>query len=235
MKRLVIIPAYNEEGSLPSVLAEVNSSLPGFDVIVVNDGSKDKTAQVAAKCGASVISHPVNIGYGAAVQTGFKYATSKAYQTVVILDADGQHDATDAPALVEALEADDADMVIGSRFIGKSKYKITFARSMGLKIFSLLTFLITRKYYHDISSGFQALNERAVTFLAKNYPIDFPDAEILTLMLLSGFQIAEVPAHFRQRNIGTSMFSLPMKIYYPFKGMLAIFIVVIRVYFSRGK
>jgi glycosyltransferase involved in cell wall biosynthesis len=190
MDSLIIIPAFNEEKNLPSVLAEIMAHLPGFDVVVVNDGSNDRTAEVAASFGAGVISHPVNIGYGAAVQTGFKYASRCGYDRIVLMDADGQHDAADAPVLVRTLREHDADMIIGSRFMGKRPYKTTLARIVGRNLFSLITYIITHRSFLDITSGFQALNGRAVAFLSKNYPVDFPDAEVIILMLLSGFKIA---------------------------------------------
>jgi glycosyltransferase involved in cell wall biosynthesis len=233
MNSLVIIPAFNEEKNLASVINDVKANLPDFDIVVVNDGSKDRTREVARAAGAEVVSHPVNIGYGAAVQTGFKYACKKGYNLVVLMDADGQHDAKDAPMLVRMLKKHSVDMVLGSRFKVKSCYKTTFARTMGRNLFSLITYLITHKSFLDITSGFQALNRRAVAFLSRNYPVDFPDAEVIIMMLLNGFQIAEAPATFRQRLVGRSMFSLPKKLYYPFKGLLAILIVVMRDIFTK--
>jgi hypothetical protein len=233
MNSLVLIPAFNEEKNLASVLADVKANLPGFDIVVVNDGSKDRTREVACAAGAEVVSHPVNIGYGAAVQTGFKYACKKGYSRVVLMDADGQHDAKDAPALVRVLKEHSVDMVLGSRFMVKTGYKTTFARVVGRNLFSLITHLITHKSFLDITSGFQALNGKAVAFLSKNYPVDFPDAEVIIMMLLNDFQIAEAPAKFRQRIVGQSMFSLPKKLYYPFKGLLAILIVVMRDVFTK--
>jgi glycosyltransferase involved in cell wall biosynthesis len=236
MENFVIIPAYNEEKNLPGVLAEIRAHLPEFSIVVVNDGSKDRTAEAAVSHGAGVISHPVNIGYGAAVQTGLKYACTRAGDGVILLmDADGQHNAEDAPALVRALKEHAADMVIGSRFMGKKTFKTTYARSIGRVFFSLITYLVTRKSFIDITSGFRALNSRAAEFLSKNYPVDFPDAEVIILMLLSGFTIAEVPAGFRQRTLGQSMFSFSKKIYYPFKGLLAIFIVILRILIKQEK
>jgi glycosyltransferase involved in cell wall biosynthesis len=234
MASLVIIPAFNEEKNLPHVLAEIRAYLPGFSVVVVNDGSKDRTAAIAASLGATVISHPVNIGYGAAVQTGFKFACKNACNDViVIMDADGQHDAKDAPALIRALKEHTADMVIGSRFMAKNTYKTTFSRVVGRNLFSLITYLVTHKRFLDITSGFKALNGRATAFLSRNYPVDFPDAEVIILMLLSGFRIVETPACFRQRIGGRSMFSLSKKIYYPFRGLLAVLIVVLQVIFKK--
>lgn len=235
MNGLVIIPAFNEEKNLPPVLFDVKAHLPGFDILVVNDGSKDRTAEIAASAGVNVISHPVNIGYGAAVQTGFKFAVARGYAPIVLLDADGQHDAKDAPGLVRRLEEQGADMVIGSRFMGEGSYKTTFARIVGRNLFSLITFIATHKNYLDITSGFQALNGRAAAFLSRNYPVDFPDAEVIIMMLLSGFRVTEAPADFRQRNVGRSMFSVSKKLYYPFKCLLAILIVILRVTFKKEK
>jgi glycosyltransferase involved in cell wall biosynthesis len=228
MNSLVIIPAFNEEMNLASVLGAVKATLPDYDIVVVNDGSKDRTKEVAYAAGADVVSHPVNIGYGAAVQTGFKYACKKGYALVVLLDADGQHDPNDAPSLVRTLQDRSVDMVIGSRFMVNNGYKTTFARFVGRNLFSLLTYLITHKNFLDITSGFQVLNGQAVAFLSRSYPVDYPDAEVIILMLLNGFRITEAPAAFRQRTKGQSMFSLPRKIYYPFKGLLAILIVLMR-------
>ena len=198
--KLVVIPAFNEEKNLPSVLSDVNEHLPDFDVVVVNDGSQDRTAEIAAAYGAAVVSHPVNIGYGVAVQTGFRYASHHAYDTVVLMDADGQHNAADAPELVRALETHHADMIIGSRFMKQRAYKTTLARRMGRNIFSLIINIVTHRHFVDITSGYKVFNSRAVAFLSLNYPVDFPDAEVIIMMLLSGFNVAEAPANFRQRS-----------------------------------
>jgi glycosyltransferase involved in cell wall biosynthesis len=233
MVKLVIIPAFNEEKNLSSVLSDVHDHLPDFDIVVVNDGSDDRTAEVAAGCGAEVVSHPVNAGYGVAVQTGFKYACQHAYETVVLMDADGQHDAADAPGLVRVLEEQHADMVIGSRFMARGGYKTTLARIVGRNIFSLITNLITHRHFVDITSGFKAINNRAVAFLSRNYPVDFPDAEVLIRMTLAGFSVIEAPARFKKRRIGRSMFSASKMAYYPFKCFLAIFTVVMNNVFNK--
>jgi len=235
MTKLVIIPAYNEESNIAPVINEVRANLQEFRIVIVNDGSTDRTAQVAVDLGADVLSHPVNVGYGAAVQTGFKYACAMGCATVLLMDGDGQHDAKDGPALIRMLEEHSADMVIGSRFMGSNHYNSTFARFIGRNLFSLITYLITRKSFIDITSGYKAFSGRAVEFLARNYPVDFPDAEVIIMMLLNGFKIAEAPANFRKRLSGHSMFSLHKKLYYPFKMLLAILVVVLRVVFKKEK
>jgi len=233
MKCLVLIPVFNEEKNLPSVISEIRLSLPGYDIVIVNDGSFDQTLFVAATLGVDVISHPVNLGYGVAVQTGFMYAVKKNYDVVLLMDGDGQHDARNGPALVSALRENHVDMVIGSRFMSKEPYKISLARKVGRTLFSSLIYCITKKSYSDITSGFRAIDKQAVVFLSQNYPVDFPDAEVFISMLLHGFKIKEVPATFRQRMIGHSMFSFSKKMYYPFKGLLAIFIVLLRLAFKK--
>ena len=234
VNNLVIIPSYNEEKNLAAVIGEIKTFLPDFDIAVVDDGSRDRTRDVAIAAGAAVVSHPVNMGYGAAVQTGFRYACTRKYSCVVLMDADGQHDARDAPALVRGLIEYGADVAIGSRFIAKTGYKTSIARFIGRNLFSLLTHVITHKIFIDITSGFRALNARAVEYLSGNYPVDFPDAEVLITLLLNGFTVVEIPATFRHRTMGQSMFSLSRKLYYPFKGLLAVLVVVMRQ-ILRGK
>jgi glycosyltransferase involved in cell wall biosynthesis len=231
--KLVVIPAFNEEKNLPSVLSDVKKHLPDFDIVVVNDGSLDRTAEIAEAYGAAIVSHPINIGYGVAVQTGFRYASHHNYDTVVLMDADGQHNAADAPELVQALDVHRADMIIGSRFMKQQAYKTTLARRVGRNIFSLIINIVTHRHFVDITSGYKIFNRRAVAFLSLNYPVDFPDAEVIITLLLSGFNVAEAPANFRQRTCGRSMFSLSKKIYYPFKCLLAIFTVVMRASLTK--
>lgn len=229
MKALVLIPVFNEEKNLPAVIGEIRSFIPGYDIVIVNDGSSDQTVAVATALGVEVISHPVNLGYGVAVQTGLMYAVKKKYDCVLLMDGDGQHDARNGPALISALMENNAHMVIGSRFLGKAPYKVSFARKIGRTLFSRIIYLTTKKSFLDITSGFRAIDKEAVRFLALNYPVDFPDAEIIIKMLLHGFKILEVPAEFRQRTIGHSMFSFSKKLYYPFKGTLAILVILLRL------
>lgn len=235
MLSCVLIPAFNEAENLLLVIGEVKNALPGFDIIIINDGSRDKTELIAKRTGVSVISHPVNMGYGVTVQTGFKYACSKKYDRIILLDADGQHNAKDVPALLMAMDETQADMVIGSRFLNKGQYKTSLARKVGKNFFSFITFFLTRNRFSDITSGFRVINKRALQFLSNNYPVDFPDAEVIIMLLLNGFKVAEAPATFRMRTKGTSMFSIPRKVYYPFKVSLAILIVVIRLVLKKEK
>jgi len=197
---------------------------------VVDDGSTDGSRELLENLPVTVLSHPVNLGYGAAVQTGLRYAVSRGYGTVVLMDADGQHVPSEIPILLAALEKG-ADIVIGSRLLGgPSGYRIPLLRRMGITFFSALAKVLGGTRIHDVTSGFQAMRLEVARFLAEEYPVDFPDAEVIISLGLRKFRIAEVPAHFRMRVHGSSMYSNPAKaLYYPFKSLLASFIVLLRI------
>ena len=173
-KILIIIPAYNEEKSIEKVLTSVKKEVPGCDVLVINDGSKDKTASVAQNCRANVVSVPYNLGIGGAVQTGLLYAQIKKYDIAIQLDADGQHKANEIEKLLAALKKNEADMVLGSRFLHKTNYHSSFMRKLGNIIFSGLIAMVTKQRFSDSTSGFRAWNRQAINFLSSNYPTEFP-------------------------------------------------------------
>jgi hypothetical protein len=228
-KTLVIIPAYNEEENIAFVLDEITISAPACDYAVVDDGSRDNTRGVVLQKKAQLISHPVNLGYGAAVQTGLKYALACGYDSAVLMDGDGQHDARDVPGLLEALTTQGADVVIGSRFLKPNHYRPGFIRGLGMKFFSGLTSWIIGEPIRDTTSGFQALNKRALAFLSEHYPVDFPDAQVIILLVLSKFKVIEVAANFRPRLRGKSMYTFSKAVYYYFEVILAILIVLLKV------
>jgi glycosyltransferase involved in cell wall biosynthesis len=235
MKTAIIVPSYNEAPSIARVVGEIRSAVPDADIIVINDGSRDQTAAISLGLGTTVISHQVNIGYGAAVQTGLHYACAKQFDTVILLDADGQHDPSFIPSMVQALELNHADVVIGSRFSGEYTYHVSLARRIGLNLFRAILYLITRQTFKDITSGYKLFDRRAAKFLANKFPTDFPDAQILLSLLLNGFKIVEVSARFRTRTAGQSMYSFSRKLYYPFKMLLAILIVFLSQIFKPTK
>jgi len=234
-KVLIIIPVYNEENNIEKVLNEIDRVIPNFEIIVVNDGSQDNTLKVLEKRGVSVLTHPINLGYGAAVQTGLKYAVEKGYDIGILFDGDGQHDPNDVMSLLNALEKNSVDVVVGSRFIGRARYKTQLVKKIGMVMFSFLTYLITRHKIYDITSGFQALNRKALEFLSLEYPIDFPDAEVIIMLSLSGFKTIEVPVTIRQRLSGHSMYSALRSIYYPFRVLVGIIAIVLRSIFVNLK
>jgi GT2 family glycosyltransferase len=244
-KTLVIIPAHNEATNIGQVLAEIDNakrtlalispqamasvSPQAMDVLVVDDCSTDATASVAAQAGARVLHLPNNLGYGGAVQAGFKYAVHYGYDFGVLMDADGQHDASCIGDLLRVVQSGEADVALGSRFLGRMKYKTTFAKRLGMSFFSTVVSRLTGRRITDPTSGFQALNrDTMVFFAADNYPVDFPDADTILLLHFAGFRVAEVPVVMRERLSGQSMHSSWKPIYYVFKMFLAILIVLLR-------
>lgn len=226
---LVVVPAYNEEASLGSTLAAIQRELPGVRIVVISDCSTDRTVAVAAAAGADVVDLPCNLGYGGAVQTGFKYALAHGFEAILQIDADGQHDPKSAAALLAPVASGEADIAIGSRFTGKANYPIPLPRRIGMGVFGAIVTFVTRKHFSDPTSGFQAMNSRVLRFFARdNYPSDFPDADTIILLVLAGFRVAEVPVVMQARTAGTSMHSNLKAFYYVSKMMLSILMVLLR-------
>ena len=226
---LVIIPAYNEEKNIGVVVKKTRSSLPGVDIVVVNDGSTDATSRVARDAGATVLSHTINLGPGAAAQTGFKYALRYSYEYVVQLDADGQHEPQYINDLLTALEDSSADVVIGSRFLGVKGYKPPWIRRMGMAIFGSLTSLVIGQRITDSTSGFRALRRGVVDFFAKiDYPSDYQDADVIVLAHFAGFHIKEVPVAMHANSTGNSVIGGHRLIYYGFKVLLSTIVTLLR-------
>jgi len=199
---LVIIPAFNEEDALPSVLRDL-SGRPGLDVIVIDDGSTDRTAEVAAAQGVTVLSLPFNLGIGGALRTGFLYAVRNGYVQAVQFDGDGQHDPDEIPTLLAALD-EGADMVVGSRFAGEATSYApgrVRARAMGVLRFTIKT--LSGQQFSDTSSGFRAFNRDVLEFFARTYPSEYMESvEALLLACAEGFQVTEVPVEMREREAG---------------------------------
>ncbi|MCU0514026.1 MAG: glycosyltransferase family 2 protein [Anaerolineae bacterium] len=225
---LVILPALNEARNLPGTLARLRQCLPAADILVINDGSLDATAAVARAAGALVLDMPYNVGIGAAVQTGFKFAAAYDYDIVVRNDGDGQHAAEDIQALLAALAAGDIDVAIGSRFIGGGDYGTSPARRAGILIISRLLSAITRQPITDPTSGFAAFNRRAIRLFARLYPHDYPEPEAILLLHRSGLKLREVPVTFRAREYGRSSITALRSVYYMLKVILAILINLLR-------
>ncbi len=229
MKYLVIIPSYNEERTVAAVIAETRVNIPDADILVVNDGSGDGTRTAAVAEGATVISHPFNLGYGAALQTGFRFAVKNRYDFVITMDADGQHVPSSARSLMEVMTESGADVVIGSRFTGQG-YKIGMLRRIGITLFSLVAKAYTGIGITDPTSGFQLIGKNAFTYMAKgdNYPLDYPDVNIIMALHKSSFKIAEAPVVMRKNAEGKSMHNGLMPLLYVFKMCLAIVMVLVR-------
>lgn len=219
---LVVIPAYNEQDSLPSVIADLRAYCPWANIVVVNDGSADNTSRIARSLGASVLDLPYNLGIGGAVQTGLLFAAERGYDIAVQFDGDGQHRADQIPLLLAALEDPGCDVALGSRFLKPSSYRVPLGRRCGIAIFRFVNSLVLRKRITDNTSGFRAYNRRALTFLAREYPHDYPEPESVVTLSRHGFRVVEVPVSMRMRQGGHSSITFLRSIYYMFKVLLAI-------------
>jgi len=226
---VIVIPARNEEACIGAVLGEVSSLYPGYDVVVVDDASEDRTGEIARRAGATVLAAPIRLGYGGAVHAGFKYAHERDYDVVVLLDADGQHDARYIADLVDATS--EYDLVIGSRFRGKVHYRIPPVRYAGMKVFSAIASAIIGRRVTDTSSGFQALRRSVFgLFATTTYPVDHPDADTIIWVARHGLEVGEVPVEMRGRTAGRSMISgLVSSLRYAVKMPLAILVTLLRI------
>lgn len=226
---LVVMPAHDERESVGRTIRLIRQQMPEAEVVVINDYSSDDTTACARREGADVVELPWNLGYGGAVQTGFKYALVHDFDYVIQMDADGQHDPACARALIAPVKAGEADVTIGSRFLGNATYRIPGLRRLGMKVFSMIVTFVTRRHFSDPTSGYQAMNRKAMEFFARdNYPSDFPDADTIILLSLAGFRVREVPVTMQARTAGTSMHSDLGAFYYVAKMMLSILMVLLR-------
>ncbi len=224
---VAIVPAYREEDAIAGVVDEIRAFDPTIDVVVIDDGSPDQTAAAAAQAGANVVRLPFNLGIGAAVQTGFRFALEHGYDTAVRLDGDGQHDPTELPKLFAALEPGGVDVVTGSRFLhGDGDYRPPLARRIGITWFARLVSLLTRQKVTDTTSGFQALNRRGIALFARDYPSDYPEVEATLLVLRSRLRLVEVPVTMRERETGSSSITLLRSVYYVLKVTLALLVAM---------
>lgn len=199
LETLVIMPAYNEEETVARVVGEVKSTLPGVKCLVVNDGSLDQTSAIARAAGATVLDLPFNLGVGAAMRLGFRYALEHEYRYVVQLDSDGQHNPSDVPSLLN--ELDRYDIVIGARFAGAGDYSVQGPRMWAMKALSASLSRIARTPLTDVTSGFKAIGPRALTQFAKEYPAEYLGDTIEALVLASraGCSVTQIPVSMRPR------------------------------------
>jgi len=229
-KALIIIPAYNEERNIGKVLAGIRDLKIDADVLVVNDGSTDKTEEIALRENAKVISLPYNLGYGSALQTGFKYAVLNEYDYIIQFDGDGQHDPENIKVIINQLLTGEADIVIGSRFLGNCSYNIGYMKKIAIALFRLLIKKLGKAVITDPTSGLQGLTRNVFKYYSMkgNFPSDYPDADILIHMIRCKYRVREIPANIRQRDNGKSMHSGLKPIYYFVKVLLSILVVVLR-------
>jgi glycosyltransferase involved in cell wall biosynthesis len=229
LRKLAIVPAYNEEDMVDRVVREIRRHAPGFDVLVVDDGSVDRTAAAADEEGAIVLRHPFNLGIGGAMQSGYKYALHHDYDVAVQVDGDGQHKPEYLPKMLEALEtSDEADMVYGSRFLGDPGYKVPFGRRIGNLIFGVLLSVICRQKITDPTSGFRMVNRNGIELFARDYPHDYPEVEAILMLNAHRLNIHEVHVRMNARGFGRSSIDYPRSAYYMVKVLLAIFVGLLR-------
>jgi glycosyltransferase involved in cell wall biosynthesis len=226
--RVAIVPALNEEASIGGVIDEIRAFDPSFEIIVIADGSTDRTADVAAEHGAHVLRLPFNLGIGAAVQTGFRYAWEHGCELVVRVDGDGQHDPGELGAVLAPVLAGHADVAVGSRFVGTDGYRSSRARRLGIRVLAWTVSAMVHRRVTDPTSGFQALNRRALALFAADYPHDYPEVEATVMAHRCGLRLVEVPVSMRERGGGRSSINALHSIYYMLKVLLALFVDLFR-------
>jgi len=229
-KVLVIIPAFNEATSIVAVISAIKQEYPSFDLLVVNDGSADETGKLAERTKlAFVINLPYNMGIGASVQTGFKFAKKYNYQIALQFDGDGQHMIEEISKIIKPIIAGEADCVIGSRFIQKAQtYQPSSFRLMGIYVLRLFSYIFVRQRIADQTSGFRAYNRKAIEFLSAHYPVDFPEPELIILLGKNGFKMKEVFTQMRERQGGVSSIPTWKGPYYITKVLLSMMMAALR-------
>jgi len=227
--RLIIVPAYNEEKQIAAVIEGVRK-YSDADIVVIDDGSEDRTAECAGSTGARVIRHPFNMGPGVAVQTGYKYASAKGYDYLLQIDGDGQHHPAHIPDMFAMVENRRCDMAIGSRFLKNSEHKTGLLKSAAIRLFRVVIKTITGEIITDPTSGYRCMNRTVFQyFTGDGFPHDYPDANIIIVLHRLGFKMAELPVTMLPNPEGRSMHRGIFKIsYYFFKVFLAIFINLLR-------
>lgn len=232
---LIIIPAFNEEKNIGGVVADTRLKVPSADIVVIDDGSTDMTVASTLSAGAKVISLPVNIGIGGAMQTGFRYAYERGYTVAVQIDGDGQHDPSEVDRLITPIFEDKSDVVKGSRYLEDTNYKTPVVRRLGMILFARIASFVLGQKITDTTSGFWAVNRKVLKVLSGNYPTDFPDADSLIYLGLLGFRISETPVHMRERLSGTSTITFFKSLYYPYKLLLSIFTILLHNFIEGRK
>jgi glycosyltransferase involved in cell wall biosynthesis len=228
LRRIAIVPGYNEEGSIGAVIDEIRAADSEMEIVVIDDGSRDRTANAARAKGARVLELPFNLGIGGAVQTGYRYAHEHGFDLALRVDGDGQHDPAQFAVLAGPVLSGHADIAVGSRFIGRKGYRSSRSRRFAIRILSWTVTLIVGGRVTDPTSGFQVANRRAIALFASDYPHDYPEVEATVLAAKAGLRRAEVPVEMRERSAGRSSIGALRSVYYMVKVMLAVFVTVFR-------
>lgn len=228
LKRLIIIPAYNEAENIVKTVEAIKEKAKGFDYIIINDCSTDQTKNICEENGYNIINLPINLGIGGAVQTGYKYAYNHDYDIAVQVDGDGQHDPLFLDVMAQYLEEHSADMVIGSRFIEKKGFQSSRARRIGIVFFTKLIKIMTGATITDPTSGLRMVGRNVIELFSNDYPRDYPEPESVVAILRRHMKVIEIPVVMKEREGGVSSISLKKSVYYMIKVTLAILIERIR-------
>lgn len=229
MKKLIIIPAYNEEANIEKTVESILRDSSGFDYVIINDCSRDNTRKICEEKGYNIVNLPINLGIGGAVQTGYKYAVRNGYDMAVQVDGDGQHDPKFLEEMATYLEEHDVDMVVGSRFIEKQGFQSSGLRRVGIRFFTFLIKILTGKKITDPTSGLRMVGRNVLQIFAQEYPKDYPEPETVVGILRRGMKVEEIPVIMHEREGGVSSISMKKSVYYMIKVSLAIIIERIRV------
>lgn len=228
MKKIIIIPAYNEEENIERTVNAIQQSAQGFDYVIINDCSTDNTRKICEEKEFNIVNLPINLGIGGAVQTGYKYAYENGYDVAVQVDGDGQHDPEFLNTMADYLIEHQVDMVIGSRFIEKKGFQSSITRRMGIQFFSKLIKVLTGKKITDPTSGLRMIGRNVMEIFSEDYPRDYPEPESIVAVLRKNMKIEEIPVVMLERQGGVSSISPKKSIYYMIKVTLAILIERIR-------
>jgi hypothetical protein len=223
---LAVVPAYNEAATIGKVVRALHEHAPGFDVLVIDDGSTDQTRDIAESLGARALRHPFNLGIGGAVQSGFAFALEHDYDYMVQVDGDGQHDPREIRRLRAAMSANPSvDMVCGSRFLSAdTRYPAPISRRTGIHVFAFLLSRFVGQRVSDPTSGFRLYNRRAIALFARDYPHDYPEVEAVLMLYHHRLTLREVPVRMHPRGAGASSINSPKSAYFMIKVLLALFV-----------
>ena len=227
-KIMILIPTYNEEKSIGQVIRGVRKSLPQADIVVVDGESTDSTEEIARKLGVIILRVPHSLGIAGGVETGFSFAHLKGYDMVVRVDGDGQHNPDQIPKLMQPILNGEADVTIGSRYMGAGDYKGSLLRTLSIKLFSLIISAMIRQKTTDATSGFQVTNRRVIEFLSRSYSFDYSEVEAIVLLKKAGLGILEVPVTMGKRVEGQSSFTFVRAFYYIFTGILSLLVSLLK-------